>query len=303
MSAFAIASAIVFPHLNPTDFGLRLMIMIFVYSTLAESWNIIGGYTGYFSFGQTTFFGIGAYTAAILLRDYDLSPFLTAPLGGVLAMAVAIGVGMITLRLRGAYFTISTYVIMLTATVLANNLIWLTGGGRGMALAIPTIPIHLFLVIIYYVMLALLLLNIFVVNRIVNSNFGLGLASIRENEGAAEVMGVNTVRYKAYAYAISAFFPAVVGAVWAYDMSYIYPITVFDMGIEILVIVMVIFGSACTIAGPLIGGVVLILLREMLRFTLVESGPLYLIIFGMLLVVVVIFMPEGVVKRLARKRG
>ena len=287
----------VIPLLRIGDFVLRLLLTILIFVIMGESWNIISGYTGYFSFGQTFFFGIGAYVTALLARNYSVSPFLSAPLCGLLAMVLAMGFGIITLRLRGAYFTLSTLVIMLLARAIVENADKITGGGKGIALPFPGIDYSVFLIVIYYTYFTLSLLSVCLAYRIANSKYGLAIKCIREDEEAAEVLGIDTVKCKMFAYVFSALFPAMVGAVWSYDMGYIWPSTAFDINVEAMTVTSVIFGGIGTIAGPIIGSLCLVLLREVLRLTLTGFGSIYLITYGIILIFAVIYCPDGIGKK------
>jgi branched-chain amino acid transport system permease protein len=286
------------PLFGPGDFILRILISVFMFAALAESWNIISGFTGYFSFGQVAFFGIGAYTMALLLRWFNLSPFIIIAAAVVISAGFAFVLGIITLRLRGAYFTLSTLVSTLALKVIVDNTPDLTGGAKGISLPLPGIDIHVFTTVVYYAQFLFLVASVYFVHRIVNSRFGLGLKGIREDEEVAEVMGVDTAKYKAFAYVLSAIFPAMIGAVWSLDRSYIFPFTAFDTNLEVVTIAIAVFGGTGTITGPLWGSFILILFREMLRIMISGAGSAYLLIFGLVLILVIIFVPEGVSKKL-----
>ncbi|MBI4639147.1 MAG: branched-chain amino acid ABC transporter permease [Candidatus Tectomicrobia bacterium] len=289
----SLASFIVFWLLIPkmtTPYILSIMLNIALSIALAGSWNIISGFTGYVSFGHVAFYGVGAYTAAILITRFGWHWFPTSLLGGGTAIALSLLIGYPCLRLKGPYFAIAMLGLSETVRIIAQVWASLTGGGSGLSLPpvrdiIPT----------YYVMGFSALAVVMITSLLANSKFGLKLMAIREDETAAETMGIHTTRCKLLAFMLSAFFPGVVGGFHAWHLSYIDPITVFDVLKTIQMIIMTMFGGAGTVLGPVIGAVFLNLLSEVLwaRFAFAHQA-----IYGALIVVVVIFMPGGVISLL-----
>jgi branched-chain amino acid transport system permease protein len=232
-------------------------------------------------------FGIGAYTAALLYQKVHLPPVLGMLAGAILAMIVAIFLGYLTLRLRGIYFAITTI-----AFAEALSVIWLmTPGVTGGAMGVSTPPLfngnreHA-----YYLILIILALVIFVVWLIESSRLNFAFTAIRENEEVANVMGINPTRYKVLAFMISAFFTGFAGGFYSHYNTYIIPYEVFGLGISIACLVMPIFGGLYTIAGPIIGTILIKAIEEYLRVTFSYGHQ---IAYGLILVVVVLFMPEG----------
>ncbi|MGA2955340.1 MAG: branched-chain amino acid ABC transporter permease [Thermodesulfobacteriota bacterium] len=267
---------------------LHLTVAAFLAMILASSWDILAR-TGQVSVGQAGLFGIGAYTAALLYKWIHLSPVLGMFSGGIVSVFVAAFLGTLTLRLRGIYFSITTI-----AFAEALSVIWLmTPDFTGGAMGLSTPP--LFggnREQAYYLILALLALVILVVWLIQTTRLNFAFTAIRENEEVANVMGINPTRYKVLAFMISAFFTGFAGGFYSHYNTYIIPYEVFGLGISIACLVMPIFGGLYTIAGPIIGTIVIKAIEEYLRVT-VSYG--HQIAYGLILVGVVLFMPEGLV--------
>jgi branched-chain amino acid transport system permease protein len=269
-----------------TGYGVRFMLQLFMWVALAQSWNLISGLTGYVSFGHVAFFGTGAYAAGILIAVHGWH-WAWASLGGGAASAVlAFLIGYPCLRLKGPYFAIAMLGLNEVMRVLVSYFEGLTGGGLGLSL--PTLYAS---VEIYYAMGLTALAVTALAHLIITSRFGLRLMTIREDEVAAEAMGINTARHKLYAFLISAFAPGVVGGLFARDQGYIEPIAVFPLAITITMIVMALFGGKGTIWGPVLGAAVLFVLQELVwaRFLYLHQA-----LFGAIIILVVLFMPRGI---------
>jgi len=289
-----------FPLLPVPVFFIRSTIIMIMWIILAESWNILGGYAGYVSFGHATFFGLGAYFVAIVLRDLGASPFLTAPIAGLFTSGVAFVFGYAVLRLKGNYFSIATLSLNYVVLLLISNLYWLTGGGNGLSLPSLSLGIKTTLSVFYWYLLAVALVAIFVIYRVTQSTFGWAMLAIRESEDAARSLGINVDFIKRRAYAISAFFPGLVGGVYAYFISYIDPPSAFALAFNLNVVLMSIFGGLGTILGPLIGAVSLT--TVLLSVTYVFMSSLNLAIYGVALIVVVMFAPDGILRLISRRK-
>jgi branched-chain amino acid transport system permease protein len=272
--------------LAATGYGVRFMLQLFMWVALAQSWNLISGLTGYVSFGHVAFFGTGTYVAAILITRaaWHWGPASVA--GGVGAVVLALIIGWPCLRLKGPYFAIAMLGLSEVMRVLVSYFEGLTGGGSGISL--PTLYAS---TQIYYAMLLAACAVTAAAYLIITSRFGLRLMTIREDEVAAEAMGIDTARYKLYAFLISAFVPGVVGGLFARDQGYIEPVAVFPLLITITMIVMTLFGGKGTIWGPVLGAASLFVVEE-----LVWARFLYLhqLLFGAIIVLVVLAMPRGV---------
>lgn len=286
------------PWLVPVLYIQHLLILIFMYVALASSWNIIGGYAGYESFGHIVFFGAGAYTSALLMARLGWSPFLTAPLAGVVACLVAL-VALPSLRTREAYFAITTLAMAFVGQLLIYNFDSITEGGRGIFLPLPPWDAEVAKRPFYYAML-LGAAGTVALNYIVkHSKFGLGLELLRDDEDKAEAVGINTTFYKALAFVLSAFFPGFVGAIHAYYLNYISPASTFSILISINILLFAIFGGKGTVAGPVLGAVILIPASQFLNIML--ASELHTLLFGLLLIFVVWHLPGGLVSLVQRR--
>jgi branched-chain amino acid transport system permease protein len=269
-----------------SGYGVRAGLQLFMWIALAESWNIISGLTGYVSFGHVAFFGVGAYATAILVVRAGW-PWLAASLaGGVAACGLALIIGYPCLRLKGPYFAIAMLGLNEVLRALVSYFEGLTGGGNGLSL--PTLQVS---VPIYYAMAATAAAVIALAYLLVSSRFGLRLMTIREDEVAAEAMGIDTARHKLYAFLLSAVGPGIVGGLAARDMGYIEPVSVFPLATTITMIVMVLFGGKGTVWGPVLGAVVLFVFQEIVWARFIY---LHQLLFGALIVAVVLLMPRGV---------
>jgi branched-chain amino acid transport system permease protein len=275
-----------------TGYGVRVMLQLFMWIALAQSWNLISGLTGYVSFGHVAFFGMGSYTAAILVVKGVAWP-LAAVAGGAMAVILAFVIGWPCLRLKGPYFAIDMLGLNEVLRVMASYFEGLTGGGLGLSL--PTLDAS---VRIYYAMGLVALAVTALTYLIVTSRFGLRLMTIREDEVAAEAMGIDTFRYKIYAFLLSAVAPGIVGGLAARDMGYIEPISVFPLVTTITMIVMVLFGGKGTIWGPVLGAVILFTFQELVWAHFPHAHQ---VLLGAIIVTVVLVMPRGILGVLQQK--
>jgi branched-chain amino acid transport system permease protein len=282
--ALALLLLSVYP-LWATGYGIRVMLQLFMWIALAQSWNLISGLTGYVSFGHVAFFGMGSYTTAILVVKGVAWP-LAAVGGGVMAVVLAFVIGWPCLRLKGPYFAIAMLGLNEVLRVMASYFEGLTGGGLGLSL--PTLDAS---VRIYYAMGLVAVAVTGLTYLIVTSRFGLRLMTIREDEVAAEAMGINTFRYKIYAFLLSAAAPGIVGGLAARDMGYIEPISVFPLVTTITMIVMVLFGGKGTIWGPVLGAVILFTFQELVWAHFPHAHQ---VLLGAIIVSVVLVMPRGI---------
>ncbi len=274
-------------------FMVQFLINLFMMAILAESWNIIGGFTGYASFGNVAFFGIGAYTTGVLLTRVEIPFAVALPAAGIVAMLFAAAVGLPILRLKGHYFAIATLGVAETMREVVYNLEF-TGKGTGLVMPIVRNPL-----IFFYLMLGILGAVTLVNWWLSASRFGYGLTAIREDEDAAAVMGINTPLYKTVAFALSGFFTGLAGGVYAYWITFIDPEAVFKVIITVQLIIMAVFGGTGTVLGPLLGSLVLSAVSELLATQLVTLADLF---NGFIIVLVVLFMPKGLMD-LVRQRG
>jgi branched-chain amino acid transport system permease protein len=264
------------------QFGINVLLL----ATLAQGWNIIGGYTGYPSFGNSVFYGLGAYGVAISMVQYQL-PFWAGMLFG-LALGVAFAglLGLAVLRLKGHYFAICTLGLALVMTAIVSNL-EIAGSNIGLVL-----PLHTGEALFYELALGLLVLATLTIFWLSRSRFGFGLIAIRENEEGAAVLGVNTTLYKILAFMLSAAFTALAGGIYAYYITFIDPAGVFDVGLNVKMIIMAVFGGPGSVLGPVVGAFVLSAVSEVLATKVTSIASMF---FGVVIVVAVVFMPRGVI--------
>lgn len=270
-----------------SGYWLRFTTFVFMWIGLASSFNILTGYTGYLDFGHVAFFGIGAYVSGVLMVKLGIPFYAALAAGAIAATFVALLVGLPTMRLKGAYFAIAMLALAEALKQITMELKSITGGGNGLSL-----PIYTNYNFFYYAMLLAMLAAVFSTYRIEKSKFGYALRAIREAELAAEVSGVNTLKYKLAAFGISAFFAGLIGGIYAYWMTFLYPGETFDVLITVEMVIMTFLGGAGTVLGPVIGAAFLATVSEILWAKFVYT---YLIIVGLIMVFVVLMMPKGIV--------
>lgn len=269
---------------------------------LASAWNLLGGFAGQISLGYSAFVGIGAYTT-VLLANAGWNPWLTLPVGAVLAVLFSVVVGLPTFRLRGPYFSIATIGVSEAVRVIASGMEF-TGGSSG--LRMPSANFHF--LSNYYGMAGLALLTVGLVAWVRVSAFGMALEAIRQDIDAAEALGIHSTRYKLLAHALSAALVGAGGGLFAMNFQYISPGSVFDFPLSLRIVLMPIVGGIGTLVGPVLGAV----LFGYLQIKLLASPTLRdwnLFIYGGLLMAVMLFEPRGIVgiwerlRRLWRRRA
>lgn len=296
-----------------TDYALTFLLQVFMMLALAQSWNLISGMTGYVSFGHTAFFGVGAYTGALILTAglplmASLAPtalfwFLiilsgfSILCGAVISFLVALPLGALTLRLRGPYFAIAMLGVNEIGRMVATLWVTLTEGGDGIPLDPAVLPD---LSAAYYAMFFLGAAATGLVAWIHRSRFGLELKTIREDEGAAEMVGVNTTRNKVLAFLLSATIPGAVGVVYVMHTSFIDPSSAFTPILNLQMIVIVLLGGSGTVWGPILGTIIIMGFRE---FLWAEFPAAHLALLGILVIIVVFYLPRGILGLLGRRRS
>jgi branched-chain amino acid transport system ATP-binding protein/branched-chain amino acid transport system permease protein len=291
-AAVAFLALALYPVIKPYDsYYQTVLLLTFLLGVQAVSWNIISGYAGYVSLGHSVFLGLGSYTAAILALHLGVNPLWLAPIGGVVAAVTALLVGMVVLRTRGHAFVIITIALLLSAQILAVNYRSLTNGSDGITLSLPPWPREIQNVPFYYMLLALLALTVLFSAAIRRTKFGTGLVAIREDEGKAAAIGVNTTRYKVLAFAASAFFIGVAGGVYAYFLTFLNPVGAFTILGSVTIVLSALAGGRGTLYGPVVGAFIVGIGGEMA--TVYGGGSSRVLIFGVALMLVVLFMPNG----------
>lgn len=272
------------------SYALRLGTIACMYGILALSWNIVGGFAGYPSFATAAFFGFGAYAAGVLIGK-GMPLLISVIVAGVMSFALAALLGAALLRLRGHYFAIASLSLMEVFRELVNNATDLTGGGMGLNIPLTsTAGVMADATFFFYVMWALLFGTAMMVVIVAGSKLGFGLACIRQNETAANMIGLNTTLYKSVAFGLSACFVGAAGGVYAAWVHYIDPSDVFDILYSVKPIVMALIGGLGSPLGVFIGALVYLGLEEVVwrNYIQIHSGVL-----GVLIVILLLFLPHG----------
>ena len=280
---------------------LNILGLIFMYVVMTQAWNILGGYGGYFNFGMVTFFGVGAYTTALLFHFFGLSPFLTAPLAGLASALFAFLVGIPALRLRGAYFAVVTMIVTFAMQILVLDLPF-TQGAIGVFLTPLDLSPRATEQLFYFVFLGLAAAMTALIYAIENSNFGWALVAIREDEDAAEIIGVRTTAIKWIGNAVAGFATGLVGGIFAIRILYIEPTSTFSLDISLNVVLMAVIGGAGTWLGPLIGVPLVLLVAEAVG--VIVTSEVNRVLFSLIVIVMALYMPRGLMglsSRLRRK--
>ncbi len=272
---------------NMSTFWLRIVTGTLMWIGMAQSWNVIAGYTGYINFGHCAFLGVGAYTTAIfMVRGVPF--WIALVLGGIFAAILALLIGIPTLRLRGSYFAIATWALAEAIRQLALAL-EITGGAYGIRLP-PFLNEYYFFIVMLVLCLFTLVSSYFIYEK---SFFGYHVRSIRENELAARSLGINTVAVKVASFAYSAFIPGLFGGAYAYWLTYVHPDNVLHPVMTDQAVVMALLGGLGTYAGPILGAILLWWIRRLI-WVFLGAETYYFVLLGLLIMFVVAFMPEGI---------
>ncbi len=287
------------------SFYLNILVMILFYAAASSAWNLVGGYAGQLSLGHAAFFGIGAYTSTLLYINFGISPWIGLLAGGILAVVFAILISYPCFELRGPFFCLATIAFAEVMRILSLYFQEITKGGVGLVIPFkPALANFLFrdkavYAIIAYVLLLIMILISILIER---SRFGYYLGALQDDEEAAEATGINTSRYKLFVMIISAFFTAVAGTFFAQYTAFIDPDIAFSINFSVQFAMLSIIGGMGTIIGPILGSFILTPLDALLRGWL---GGLFaglgFLVYGTILIVVVIYLPDGIIKWLRQK--
>jgi len=307
-----LAFLLAFPWILQDAYYQHLMILVLLWVAIGSGWNLISGYTGQVLFGAAAFFGMGAYTAALLQFKLDISAWWGLPLGGLVAVIFAFPFGWICFRLRGPYFALATLALNEIMRHIAT--IWesLTEGMVGILIMqtfVSKVPY-------YYIALAIAVLSIVIIELVIRSKLGYYFVSIREDQDAAESMGINTVFYKMVSLCLAAWMMGLAGALYTNYMGFIDPKVVFSLhDISIMAILVGIVGGVATVYGPAVGALVMVAVQEIFRsggfgllpwlgkatgwpfMTTVTKyvSEAHVLSFGLLVIVVILYLPNGMV--------
>jgi branched-chain amino acid transport system permease protein len=291
----AVAAVVFFgARLVSNDYVFFAGYTVLQFVVLATAWNILGGYTGYVNFGSAAFFALGAYSTVFLHKFYPLPIPLLIAIGGIVSGIVGLGMGYLTLRLRGAFFAIATLALAVVLQTLVVN--WdYVGGSRGAYIIRPNeiALIGPYIQYLFLLMLALSVIALTIARGIERSQLGYGFATIRDDELAAEACGVPTLRLKLIATTLSGALMGMAGAPFPYYIGYLQPSSAFGLEYAVNSIAMPMIGGTTSWVGPLIGAILLGSLQQIATVTI--SSAVNLLIVGLLLVAFVIIAPNGIV--------
>jgi branched-chain amino acid transport system permease protein len=276
--------------LASNNFIIRFGTDILMFAILASAWNIIGGYTGYASFGNVVFFGIGAYVTAIAMEKAGLNFALAYLAAGAAAAIFALLIGLPVLRLRGHYFAIATLGVAEAMKALVQNL-EITEGNAGIYLPVLDFGIKQQYLFFYYMMLGTLVLTLAATWLLLRAKLGYSLIAIREDEEAANSVGINTTLSKTIAFALSGFFTGLAGSIYAFQQAFIQPGPVFTVQTTVKMIVMAVFGGMGRLLGPLLGAFSIEAISEVLSNYFLVAHTLF---FGTVVILAIVFTPRGI---------
>jgi len=302
---FVLAATVVlalWPILNHDAYKQNVILLAFLIAVIAVGWNIISGFAGYVSLGQSAFVGIGAYTAGVIAQQHGWQ-WWYVPLGGAVAAGVAVLLGAVVMRVRGHSFVILTIAFLFIMRLVATNWTSLTSGSNGLSFPLARYPREWQNTPFYYALFVLLVLSVLLAWSVRRTKFGMGLIAIREDENKAGAVGVSTPAYKLLAFAASAIFVGMAGAVYGYYLSYINPDGMFDIVLSVQAVLAVLLGGRATILGPVLGAGLIEFISEATNDRTYGvagaqvhiGGQWRLIVFGGLMAATVLFLPRGII--------
>ncbi len=297
ISPFLFALLALVPLVGFSSYIMHILIIVAMWAVIGMAWNLLGGYCGQVSFGHAAFFGTGAYTAGILYQKLGFSAWWGLPLSVVVVTVVSLIIGFICLRLRGPYFALATLAMGVIMRVTAENLVDVTQGDLGIMIKERTWVEKIWY---YYIILFIGAGTFYIVRKVVESKLGYYFVAIREDQDAAESLGIDTTLYKTIALCLSGALTGLAGAFYMNYMGYIDPKVVFALhDISIVAIMVVMIGGVATFWGPVIGAVIMVLLEEVIR-SIPQLGAAHMTLFGVLLIVIIIFLPNGIAGDIAK---
>lgn len=290
--------AIVLFPLTSDNFLIRFGTDIIMFAIMASAWNIIGGYTGYASFGNVVFFGIGAYITAVLMEKASVNFAVAYISAGVGASLFAVLIGLPVLRLKGHYFAIATLGVAEAMRALVQNL-EITEGNAGIYLPMLDLSVKHQYFFFFYMMLGTLILTLLATFFLFRTKLGYSMIAVRENEDAANSVGINTTLAKTIAFALSGFFTGMAGSIFAYQQAFIQPGPVFSVGTTVKMIVMAVFGGMGRLFGPLLGAFCIETISEVLSNYFLIAHTLF---FGAVVILAIVFTPKGIIDIISQRK-
>jgi branched-chain amino acid transport system permease protein len=287
-----LAILVIVPFLGLSSYVMHILVLVVMWSVIGMAWNILGGYTGQVSFGHAAFFGFGAYTAGILYQHLGISAWWGIPACVVVLTALSLVIGYICLRLRGAYFALATLALGEICRVTAENLVGFTQGNMGIMIRERTWVDKTWY---FYVILLIAAVTYIIIKMVMESKLGYYFVAIREDQDAAESLGIDTTLYKTISLCLSGVLTGIAGAFYMNYMGYIDPSIVFPLyDLSIVTVMVVMVGGAATYWGPIVGAVIMVFLAEEIR-SLPYIGAAHQTIFGIILIFIIMFLPNGIV--------
>jgi branched-chain amino acid transport system permease protein len=282
----------VLPLLGLSSYMMHVLVLVVMWTVIGMAWNVLGGFTGQVSFGHAAFFGVGAYTAGILYHHLKWSAWWGLPASVVIVTILSLIIGFICLRLRGAYFALATLALGEVFRVMSENLVGLTQGNVGILIKERTwIDKGNY----YYIILLIALITYLAFKKVLESKWGYYFVAIREDQDAAESLGIDTTLYKTISLCLSGVFTGIAGAFYMNYMGYIDPSVVFPLyDISIVTVMVVMVGGAATYWGPFVGALIMVFLAEVIR-SIPTIGAAHQTLFGILLILIIMFLPNGIV--------
>ncbi|HWG28648.1 branched-chain amino acid ABC transporter ATP-binding protein/permease [Actinospica sp.] len=299
----ALLALIAVPLLSANLYYQNMLIMTFLLAIGASGWNIMGGYAGYISLGNSAFIGLGGYTTGILAAKWNLSPFIGCLAGGLVCALAAALLSLATRRTRGMYFVIVTFAALQLLEIVTTAWSGLTGGSEGLAMPVPNWNLDYQDWPFYYPLLALMVAVIAVSWWVRRSKLGLGLFAIRDDEDKAAGLGLRTALYKMIAFVLGGTFLGIAGGIYAYYISFLNSAAVFDVVTSMLIVLCALLGGRGTLWGPVLGAFIIAPISNFTSTNLggADAGPIRLLLFGALLGGVALFLPRGVLPAIAAR--
>jgi branched-chain amino acid transport system permease protein len=301
-----LAAFIAFPLVYSEPAITIIAVFTLFFAAAGSGWNIFSGYTGYIALGHAVYFGVGAYSIALMCQAWNIpagyAPFFLLPLAGLIAAAFALPFGWIALRTRRHTFVVITIATFFIMQLMAYNLRNITQGSAGLSLPIPfDWSPDFFNLPFYYVALAILVLAFGTSWWVRNSKYGLGLLAIRDDEDRALGLGVNTGPFKLIAFVLSAFFVGTIGALHAYFLGSIFPPFAFDALFDVAVALMAFLGGLGTLFGPILGAVILVPANQYLTTLPQGTSGFNLIMYGIIFLAIILLLPEGIIPTITKR--
>jgi branched-chain amino acid transport system permease protein len=296
-----------FPLIFQTSFSQHTMILILMYALMAQSWNVVAGFSGQISLGHAIFFGIGAYSASVLFAKYGITPWVGLLVGMLISTLAAVAIGVPTLRLRGHYFAIATLLIGSSVQIVFQRWDWV-GAASGLYVPIKRtspwfyLQFHTSKVPYYYLLLGAVAVGYFLVWKLRRSRFGFRLQALRDDPDAAASLGIAIARHKVMAFMLSAAMMSVAGTLYGQYVLVLDPERLFSAEISIIVLLMTVLGGSGTLWGPALGALILVPLSEGSRIWFGGTGrTVDLIVYGVLIMLVCMWRPSGILSLLEER--